>query len=235
MNTRLVISAVIAALTGVLVATLAERTGEETNPFLQLESVRNLPDTAPKEANPFLKLESVKDLPEKEQSALHRNKQQEPSSNPEEQQASGNPFDEFDYHKESNPFAELESFKQTQHQKEPVEPGNIDLNNRPPVKNPDGTISTIRSISVNFDGKEVLIPTISDDGREFSEEQAIQQYLKTGKHLGKFSSVDEATRYAKELSARQGQQQERSTTPSLGLKGLRTFRTKAAAPAQTRS
>jgi hypothetical protein len=81
----------------------------------------------------------------------------------------------------------------------PVTPGNIDLNNRPVVKNADGSVSTVRSMSVNFDGKEVLIPTVSDDGRVLSDEAAIQQYLKTGKHLGIFNTPEEATAYAKSL------------------------------------
>lgn len=80
-----------------------------------------------------------------------------------------------------------------------VEAGNIDLLNRPIVKNSDGSVSTVRSMSVEIDGKEVLLPTVSDDGRNLSDAEAIAQYLSTGKHLGKFDSVKSADAYAKRL------------------------------------
>lgn len=74
--------------------------------------------------------------------------------------------------------------------------GNIDLYNRPQVKMKDGTIATVRSMSFNDGKNEVLIPTVSDDGKLLTDEEAIKQYRETGKYLGKFSSVEEANNYA---------------------------------------
>lgn len=87
-----------------------------------------------------------------------------------------------------------------------VEAGNIDLTKRPKVKNEDGSISTVRSSSFNIDGKEVLIPTVAEDGsRILSNEEALEQYKRTGKHLGKFATPEDATKYAEELHKSQEQ------------------------------
>ncbi|EOI3540697.1 lytic transglycosylase domain-containing protein [Cronobacter sakazakii] len=84
-----------------------------------------------------------------------------------------------------------------------LEKGNIDIHNRPVVKNPDGSISTVRSMSTKIDGREVLIPTVSDDGRIMSDDEAIDNFMRTGKHLGMFDNPDDATAYAESLHNQQ--------------------------------
>jgi hypothetical protein len=76
--------------------------------------------------------------------------------------------------------------------------GNIDLYNRPIVTNSDGSISTVRSMSFEENGKEILIPTVVN-GRVVSDDEAIDHYHRTGEYLGKFNSVKEADDYAEKL------------------------------------
>jgi hypothetical protein len=82
-------------------------------------------------------------------------------------------------------------------------PGTVDLSHRPRVKNLDGSISTVRSIGVNVDGHEVLIPTVTPDGRMLTPSQAVQEFRKTGQHLGIFDTPQHATAYAEQLHAQQ--------------------------------
>jgi hypothetical protein len=87
----------------------------------------------------------------------------------------------------------------------PVTKGNINLNNwKVKYKNPDGSISTIFSMSFSDDsGLEILVPTFSSTGKKLTEDESINQYYATGKHLGKFKTADEANRFAVSLHERE--------------------------------
>lgn len=93
-----------------------------------------------------------------------------------------------------------------------VEPGNLDLNNRPKIDNHDGTRSTVYSMSSEFNGKEVLYPGVGDGKtyplRKLTQDEAIDQYRKTGKHLGIFETPEQATAYANTLHEDQAAQTE---------------------------
>lgn len=80
-----------------------------------------------------------------------------------------------------------------------LEPGNIDMSHRPKVKNKDGSTSTVLSMSFWMDGKEVLVPKISELGKVMTDREAIEEYLKTGKNLGTFKDAKSATEFAKKL------------------------------------
>lgn len=82
---------------------------------------------------------------------------------------------------------------------EPLVPGNIDLSKRPVVHNPDGSISTVRSINVSDDqGRQILIPTVVGD-KVVSDQEAIDHWKKTGEHLGIFADRNAAEQYAQKL------------------------------------
>jgi hypothetical protein len=98
-----------------------------------------------------------------------------------------------------------------------VEHGNIDLTKRPVVKNADGSISTVRSMGVNIDGKEVLIPTVVGN-KVVSDEEAVAHYKKTGEHLGVFKDAASSSAYAQKLHSQQEEMYvERPQEPSVAV------------------
>lgn len=79
-----------------------------------------------------------------------------------------------------------------------IELGNIDVEKIVPIRNKDGSYSTVASVSMNFDNKEVLFPRVVN-GRLVSVKEAAQHYRDTGEHLGKFKTPAAATAYAQRL------------------------------------
>jgi hypothetical protein len=73
----------------------------------------------------------------------------------------------------------------------PLVAGNITLTSRPLVKNTDGSISTLLSSYFN-DGANEVVYTPVINGRIYSDTDARDYYLTTGKHLGKFASGNTA-------------------------------------------
>ena len=94
---------------------------------------------------------------------------------------------------EDNIATVIKSFK-------PNQPGNIDVTKQPQVSNPNGGTSTVFSKSYNIDGKETLLPSVTPDGRFLkTDEDVINEYKKTGRHLGQFNSPEEANQAAQKL------------------------------------
>jgi hypothetical protein len=65
--------------------------------------------------------------------------------------------------------------------------GNIDLEAQPRVLNPNGSVSTVDSMSFGLDGQEVLLPSVVQGGFHLSNPDAVLgEYLRTGRYLGKY-------------------------------------------------
>ena len=81
-------------------------------------------------------------------------------------------------------------------------PGNLDLYARPTVRNPDGSISTVYSMSISTDNGAYLLPRVIGD-RVVSEPEALAHWKQTGENLGLFDTEDNANLYAKALHEQQ--------------------------------
>jgi hypothetical protein len=77
--------------------------------------------------------------------------------------------------------------------------GNIDLTDRPQVKNKDGSISTVRSITIEEDGRYIVIPTVTPWGEIISDKEAVDLYHEEYEHLGVFKTQKQADKFAQQL------------------------------------
>lgn len=70
-----------------------------------------------------------------------------------------------------------------------LEPPTLDITKRPFVYQPGGGYATVNSMGANVDGKEVLMPLVSDDGVMMTPDEAIGVYRMTGKHMGTYPDI----------------------------------------------
>ena len=68
--------------------------------------------------------------------------------------------------------------------------------NRPSYKNKEGKTVSEAKITVGFDDGEYVLPTVID-GKQLTEEQAIQEFERTGLHMGKYKNTQEAVEASK--------------------------------------
>src|SRR4051812_46971689 len=84
--------------------------------------------------------------------------------------------------------------------------GNLDIWRRPVVRNANGSLSTVKSVSwnvpVNLGGRtrnlEVLMPEVIGN-RVVSARAALQHFQNTGEHLGMFDDAAHANQYGTRL------------------------------------
>ncbi len=88
----------------------------------------------------------------------------------------------------------------------------IDLNSRPVVQNEDGSISTVNSITVDFDDGVFVLPTVIGN-KVVDEGYAIAYFKKTGEHLGGFDNIATANSYAEDLHKAQEAQYSKDAGP----------------------
>lgn len=86
--------------------------------------------------------------------------------------------------------------------------GNINLRTRPLSLLKNGKIEEIFSFVINTTLKDgtaakAIIPQVSDDGRKLTEKQAVDLYLQTNRHFGKFADAVSANKYRRILQQRE--------------------------------
>lgn len=82
----------------------------------------------------------------------------------------------------------------------------IDISSLRPAEMPNGFMESIRPITFEHNGMYVVIPTVNEMGEILSDSQAIEKYLKSGGHIGKFGDSRSADRYASLLKEKDVEQ-----------------------------
>lgn len=84
-----------------------------------------------------------------------------------------------------------------------LQPGNIDYaREQGPVFNPDGSVSTVKSMVFGTDNGSVIAPTVYG-GLHHSMDEAKRRYIDTGKHMGVFENDRMALEAEKILHAQE--------------------------------
>lgn len=84
-----------------------------------------------------------------------------------------------------------------------VQQGTIDLTKRPKVRNPDGSYSTVRTMTITDDqGRGINIPTVINNS-VVNPEEAIEHFKKTKQHLGVYRTQQDALDAAQKLHEEQ--------------------------------
>lgn len=97
-------------------------------------------------------------------------------------------------------------------------PGNVDLANRPYVRN-DGGVSTVYSIGDNVDGREMLLPGVSQGGRVMNPDQAEAEFRRTGQNLGQYANPGESDAAGEAIHLDQERHPPRDSLNGRGLRG----------------
>jgi hypothetical protein len=85
-----------------------------------------------------------------------------------------------------------------------IAPGNINIHQRPVVRNADGSVSTVRSMTfTDENGNAVLVPSVIAGRGIVSPREAYKHYQQTGQHLGIFDTPEAADAYAQSLHEQQ--------------------------------
>lgn len=90
----------------------------------------------------------------------------------------------------------------------------IDASSMQPATMPDGSSVSIKPIIFQHQNMHVVVPTINEMGEILSDSEAIQKYLTSNWHLGKFGDIRAAERYVSLINDKHNSTQSKFTEVS---------------------